>query len=400
MMSEDIFDIVVVGAGIVGITTAYEYYNRFPQKKILVIEKESKISTHQTKRNSGVIHSGIYYKPESLKAKNCLLGYQLLLEFAKTNKIKYQITGKLIVAFNENQIESLNKLYEYGSKNGLKGIKLIDNDEITKIEPNCTNAIKAIFVPQSGIISYAEVSNELVNILESKGVVLKLRTRLLKSRQESNYQKLFTNNGNLITKNLVLCCGVYSDKFLSPKFKQNYRILPFKGEYYNLLKDKSHMVKGLIYPVPDLNFPFLGVHLTKNIDGHIEAGPNAVLSLSREGYKKLSFNLFDVINIITWRGFWIFAFKYWKIGLFEITRSLSKRKFTKSLKKLVPDIKKEFLILGKTGIRAQIITKDGELYDDFLLDKNERILNVINAPSPAATSSFAIAREIVNQLEE
>ena len=396
-MSEDIYDIVVDGAGIVGITTAYEYYNRFPQKKILIIEKESKISTHQTKRNSGVIHSGIYYKPESLKAKNCLLGYQLLLEFAKTNNIKHQITGKLIVAFNENQIESLIKLYEYGSKNGLKGIKLIDNDEIKKIEPNCTNAIKAIFVPQSGIISYAEVSNKLVNILESKGVVLKLRTKLLKSHQDliiKNYSQIMV----IWLPKFILCCGVYSDKFLSPKFKQNYRILPFKGEYYNLIKDKSNMVKGL-FILPDLNFPFLGVHLTKNIDGHIEAGPNAV-SLSREGYKKLSFNLFDAVNIILWRGFWIFAFKYWKIGLFEITRSLSKRKFTKSLKKLVPEIKKEFLILGKTGIRAQIINRDGELYDDFLLDKNERTLNVINAPSPAATSSFAIAKEIVNQLEE
>lgn len=399
-MSEDIYDLVVVGAGIIGITTAYEYQNRFPQKKILIIEKESKVSTHQTKRNSGVIHSGIYYKPDSLKAKNCLLGYQLLLEFAKKNKINHQITGKLIVAINENQIVGLIRLYEYGQSNGIKDIKLIDSDEIKKIEPNCTNAIKAIFVPQSGIINYNEVAKKLINNIESKGVVLKLNTKLVRIQDKTCKLELTTSSGKLATKNLVLCCGVYSDKFLSYKFKKNYRILPFKGEYYNLVKHKNHLVKGLIYPVPDLNFPFLGVHLTKNIDGNIEAGPNAVLSLSREGYKKLSFNFYDVINIISWRGFWLFAIKYWKIGLFEMARSFSKRKFTESLKELVPEIKKEFLIEGKTGIRAQIITRNGELYDDFLIDKNERILNVINAPSPAATSSFAIAREIINQLEK
>ena len=400
MMSNEVYDLVIVGAGIVGITTAYEYQNRFPQKKILIIEKEAKVSTHQTKRNSGVIHSGIYYKPNSLKAKNCLLGYQLLLEFAKKNKINHQITGKLIVAISENQIESLNRLFEYGQSNGIKNIRLIDRDEIKEIEPNCTNAIKAIFVPQTGIINYNQVAKKLINILKSKGVVLQLNTKLLKIHDKRCQLDLITNNSELVAKNLVLCCGVYSDKFLSYKFKKNYRILPFKGEYYNVIKNKNNLIKGLIYPVPDLNFPFLGVHLTKTIDGNIEAGPNAVLSLSREGYKKLSFNFNDIINIFTWRGFWLFAIKYWKVGLFEMARSFSKRKFTESLKELVPGIKKEFLIEGKTGIRAQIITRNGELYDDFLLDKNERILNVINAPSPAATSSFAIAREIINRLEK
>lgn len=398
MISNELYDLVVVGAGIVGITTAYEYQNRFPHKKILIIEKESKVSTHQTKRNSGVIHSGIYYKPNSLKAKNCLLGYQLLLEFAKKNKINYQITGKLIVAISENQMESLNRLFEYGQSNGIKDIRLIDSDEIKEIEPNCTNAIKAIFVPQTGIINYNQVAKKLINILKSKGVVLQLNTKLLKIHHKRCQIDLITNHSKFSAKNLVLCCGVYSDKFLSNKFKKNYRILPFKGEYYNL--NKNNLIKGLIYPVPDLNFPFLGVHLTKTIDGNIEAGPNAVLSLSREGYKKLSFNFNDIINIFSWRGFWLFAIKYWKVGLFEMARSFSKRKFTESLKELVPGIKKEFLIEGKTGIRAQIITRNGELYDDFLLDKNERILNVINAPSPAATSSFAIAREIINQLEK
>ena len=328
------YDLVVVGAGIVGISTAYEYQNRFPQKKLLIIEKESEVSTHQTKRNSGVIHSGIYYKPNSLKAKNCLLGYQLLLDFAKKNKINHCITGKLIVAIREKQIDGLIKLFEYGQSNGIKGIRLIDSKEIKKIEPNCTNAIKAIFVPQSGIINYNEVAKKLINNIKSRGVVLKLNTKLLKINNKTYQLDLITNNGKLIAKNLVLCCGVYSDKFLSHKFKKNYRILPFKGEYYNLIKNKNHLVNGLIYPVPDLNFPFLGVHLTKTIDGNIEAGPNAVLSLSREGYKKLSFNFFDVINIISWRGFWLFAIKYWKIGLFEMARSFFKKKIYRIIKRI------------------------------------------------------------------
>ena len=394
-MDKKHFDLIVVGAGIVGLCTAYEFAMKNPKKRLLIIEKEKKVSYHQTGRNSGVIHSGIYYKPDSLKAKNCLLGYKLLLEFAKKNKIPFELTGKLIVAITDVQIKSLKKLYDYGTKNGLKHLQILNKDEILSIEPNCSKAIKALYVPQTGIIDYTMVSQKLVTILLDKNAFLQLNTKVIEIKEHQLHAEILTNNNSYFTKRVVLCTGVYSDKFLSPYLKDNFRILPFKGEYFELKEDYKHLVKGLIYPVPDLKFPFLGVHLTKTVHGNVEAGPNAVLSLSREGYNKFSFKLKDFINIVTWRGFWIFFSKYWRIGFYEYSRSLSKGKFAKSLKQLIPEISSKKLVIGKSGIRAQIITKDGELLDDFLIDKNQHIINVVNAPSPAATSSFAIAKEIV-----
>ncbi len=389
------FDFVIVGAGIIGLSTAFELLKVKPKKKVLIIEKENKVSSHQTGQNSGVIHSGIYYRPNSLKAKNCLLGYKLLLEFAKKNKIPFELTGKLIVAITNQQIKSLNKLYDYGIQNGLKNIRILDKDEILKIEPNCRNAIKALYVPQSGIIDYTKVSQKLVELLLKKKATLKLNTRVVEIIENHLNAQILTNNGSYYAKSVILCAGIFSDKFLSKSLQQDYRILPFRGEYFNLKEDHKHLVNGLIYPVPDLNFPFLGVHLTKTISGGVEAGPNAVLALSREGYKKLSFKFRDFVNIITWKGFWIFFIKYWRIGLYEYGRSLSKKKFTNSLKLLVPNISGGKLLRGKCGIRAQIINKNGELLDDFLIDKNKRVINVVNAPSPAATSSFAIAKQII-----
>lgn len=394
-MNERKFDFVIVGAGIIGLSTAYELLKVKPDKKVLIIEKEKKVSSHQTGRNSGVIHSGIYYRPNSLKAKNCLLGYKLLIEFAKKNKIPFELTGKLVLAIKNKQIKSLNKLYDYGIKNGLKNIRILNKDEILRIEPNCTNAIKALYVPQSGIIDYAKVSQILVDLLIKKNAILKLNTKLLDIKEHQLNVEILTSNGSYSAKSVILCTGVYSDKFLSKSLKRNYRILPFKGEYFNLKEDSKNLINGLIYPVPDLNFPFLGVHLTKTIYGGIEAGPNAVLSLSREGYKKLSFKFRDFISIITWKGFWIFFIKYWRVGLYEFARSFSKKRFTKSLKLLVPSISGSKLIKGKSGIRAQIINKNGELLDDFLIDNSKRVINVVNAPSPAATSSFAIAKQVI-----
>ena len=299
------------------------------------------------------------------------------------------------MAIKNKQIKSLNKLYDYGIKNGLKNIRILNKDEILRIEPNCTNAIKALYVPQSGIIDYAKVSQILVDLLIKKNAILKLNTKLLDIKEHQLNVEILTSNGSYSAKSVILCTGVYSDKFLSKSLKRNYRILPFKGEYFNLKEDSKNLINGLIYPVPDLNFPFLGVHLTKTIYGGIEAGPNAVLSLSREGYKKLSFKFRDFISIITWKGFWIFFIKYWRVGLYEFARSFSKKRFTKSLKLLVPSISGSKLIKGKSGIRAQIINKNGELLDDFLIDNSKRVINVVNAPSPAATSSFAIAKQVI-----
>lgn len=394
-MEKEKYDLIVVGAGIIGLSTALEIAKKWPKKGILIIDKENEISNHQTGRNSGVIHSGIYYQPNSLKAKNCLLGYNLLVQFAKNNNIPFELTGKLIVATTNKQVKSLLKLYDFGTKNGLKGLKILDQKGIQSVEPHCKNATKALYVPQSGIIDYKKVSEKLLELLIKVNVSLKLNCKLIDIKNKKNHVELITKTKSFFAKKVVLCTGVYSDKFISSELKGKFRILPFKGEYFKLKESHKYLVKGLIYPVPDLDLPFLGVHLTKTINGDIEAGPNAVLSLSREGYQKFSFNIQDFISIVSWKGFWIFSLNFWKVGLYEISRSISKVKFTKSLKELVPGISVESLEKGNTGIRAQIISKEGKLMDDFLIDKNNNIINVVNAPSPAATSCFAIAKQIV-----
>lgn len=393
-------DCIIVGSGIIGLSTAYEYIKSFPKHKLLVLEKESEIFTHQSGRNSGVIHSGIYYKPNSLKAKNCIEGYSLLMNFVKKHKIPFKITGKLIVAYNKDQIKDLNKLYNYGISNGLKKIKILNSKESLKIEPYCKNVIKALYVPQSGIINYKLLGSKILEIIIRKAVQLRLNTFVKKITTNKNEVSVFTNKKIFKAKKVVICTGIFSDKFLSPSLKKKLRVFPFKGEYYNLKPLVKKYVKGLIYPVPDLNFPFLGVHLTKTIDNDIEAGPNAVLAFSREGYNKMSFNLKDFTKIIFWKGFWKFIIKVWRYGFYEYYRSFSKTEFTRSLQNLVPEIKKEDLVIGKTGIRAQILSYEGNLIDDFLIDKNDKIFNVVNAPSPAATSCFAIAKNIVKKIKK
>lgn len=381
-------------------STAFEYIKSFPKHKLLILEKESEIFAHQSGRNSGVIHSGIYYKPNSLKAKNCIEGYSLLIDFVKKHKIPFKITGKLIIAYNKNQIKDLNKLYNYGISNGLKKIKILNSKESLKIEPHCKKVMKALYVPQSGIIDYKSLGSKILKIINSKGVQLSLNTCVKKIKTNQNEVSVFTNKKIFKSKKVVVCTGVFSDKFLSPSLKNKFRVFPFKGEYYNLKPSVTKYVKGLIYPVPDLNFPFLGVHLTKTIDNKVEAGPNAVLAFSREGYNKMSFNLKDFSKIIFWKGFWKFFKKVWRYGFYEYYRSFSKKEFTRSLQNLIPEIKKDDIVIGKSGIRAQVLSYDGKLIDDFLIDKNDKIFNVINAPSPAATSCFAIAKNIVKKIKK
>ena len=398
--SNHIVDCIIVGSGIIGLSTAFEYIKSFPKHKLLILEKESEIFAHQSGRNSGVIHSGIYYKPNSLKAKNCIEGYSLLLDFVKKHKIPFKITGKLIIAYKKNQIKDLNKLYNYGISNGLKKIKILNSKESLKIEPHCKKVMKALYVPQSGIIDYKSLGSKILKIITSKGVQLSLNTFVKKIKTNQNEVSVFTNKKIFKSKKVVVCTGVFSDKFLSPSLKKKFRVFPFKGEYYNLKPSVTKYVKGLIYPVPDLNFPFLGVHLTKTIDNKVEAGPNAVLAFSREGYNKMSFNLKDFSKIIFWKGFWKFIKKVWRYGFYEYYRSFSKTEFTRSLQNLIPEIKKDDIVIGKSGIRAQVLAYDGKLIDDFLIDKNDKIFNVINAPSPAATSCFAIAKNIVKKIKK
>lgn len=391
-------DLLVVGAGIVGLSVAHEYLNRNPRDKIIILEKEKEVSLHQTGRNSGVIHSGVYYKPNTLKAKNCIEGYSLLLKFANENNIPYEITGKLIVARNKSELGNLYKLFNYGKANKLNGLRILEQREILEYEPYCTEAIKALYVPQSGIIDYQVVCKKLLNLIVKKGGQAIFNAKVTDLSKKAGFVDINTSKGHFKATNTIVCCGVYSDKFISYDFKKKYRILPFKGEYYKLNDNCKKLIKGLIYPVPDLDFPFLGVHLTKTINSDVIAGPNAILSLHREGYKKFSMSFKDILNIFLWKGFWIFCFKYWKVGFYELYRSISKKEFSNSLNSLVPILKKENLIKGKSGIRAQIVTRDGLLLDDFLIEKSHNLINVINAPSPAATSSFSIAKKIVDTI--
>ena len=397
---KNFYDLLIVGAGILGLSCAYEYLERFPYKSVMIIEKEHKIFFHQSGRNSGVIHSGIYYKPGSEKAKNCIHGYKKLIELLKKLDIPYQITGKLIVTNDFKRLNDLKILKQNGEKNGLLGLKLLRENEILNYEPNCTSAVAALYVPQTGIVYYKLFGNKLLVEIEKKNSKIIYNTEVLSVGNSPEGVTIFINHNKQINGNkAIICTGVHSDKFISKKLKNKYRIFPFKGEYYKIQSKKNNLINGLIYPLPNPDFPFLGVHLTKTINGDLEAGPNAVLSLSKMKYKKLSFNLTDLISIITWKGFWIFAFKYWKIGLFELLRSYSKKVFLSSLKKLVPKIKSSQIYREGVGIRAQILSNDGKLYDDFLIEKDRNIINVINAPSPAATSCLAIAEGILKKMK-
>ena len=392
------YDCIVIGAGIVGLTVAYEYQNNFPDEKLLILEKEPHIFEHQSGRNSGVIHSGIYYKPGTFKAKNCISGYKKLISFADKHAIPYEITGKLIVAIEESQRAALKTLLSYGTENGLTGLQLLNSEELQKIEPHCTKAIQALYVPQAGIIDYKQVGLKIVELLEKGGAEFRFNTQVTKVENNNDQVNIKTKKDLITAKKTIVCSGVYSDRFIFSSLKNKVRVFPFRGEYFKLKVSAFHKVKGLIYPSPDLNFPFLGVHFTKTIQQGVEAGPNAVLAFSREGYKKFSFRWKDFKQILLWKGFWIFALKFWKIGIFETYRSFSKRAFTKSLQTLIPSITIDDLEPTNSGIRAQVLSNDGSLLDDFLIDQNKGITNVINAPSPAATSSFAIAEDVLKKI--
>lgn len=393
------YDVIIIGAGIVGLSCAYRYLKVYPEKSVLVIEKESGIFAHQSGRNSGVIHSGIYYQPGSLKAKNCVDGYNKLLKFIENHNIPFELTGKLIVTNDLDKLDDLASLKVNGEKNGLKGLKLLTPKDILKYEPYCTKAIGALYVPQTGIVNYKTVGEKMLSDIQKKDGSIIYNSSVISALNNTSGVSITLNNNRVInSKKVIVATGVNSDVFISTKLKNKYRIFPFKGEYYKLKKSKQNLVKGLIYPLPDLNFPFLGVHLTKTMKDQVEAGPNAVLSLSRMKYPKLSFTFRDFFKIVAWKGFWIFALKYWKVGLYELARSYSKNMFIKSLQDLVPIIKNEDIEIAGAGIRAQILTNEGKLFDDFLIESDGNITYIVNAPSPAATSSLAIAESIIKKL--
>ena len=392
------FDIIIIGAGIIGLSTAYKLIEKDSSLKICLLEKENRVAGHQTGHNSGVIHSGIYYKPGSLKATNCITGYKMLLDFCNENDIRYDICGKIIVATEEKELEPLKVLYERGEANGLKGLENLSEKELIEYEPN-VRGIKGIFVPQTGIVDYKIVSEKLSGLIRKKGVEIKFGEEVKDIKLSSGRVEIKTNKNNFNSGVLVSCAGLYSDKIaLMLNDNIDFQIIPFRGEYYDLKPSAKGLIKNLIYPVPDPEFPFLGVHFTRRVDGTVEAGPNAVLAFKKEGYKKSDFNFNETRDTLTFKGFHKIALKYWKTGFYEMYRSLSKKEFVKSLQRLVPKITAEDLISGGSGVRAQACSKDGKLIDDFLFIENERVINVCNAPSPAATSSLSIGETIAEKV--
>lgn len=388
------YDIIVVGGGIVGLATALNLINRNPNLKILLLEKESSVAQHQTGNNSGVIHSGLYYKPGSLKAKNCIHGYHLLIDFCNQNEIPYELCGKIVVATDEKELPLLKNLYDRGHQNGLKDFKMLKADDLKEYEPHVAG-LAGFFVPQTGIVDYKVVAEKYAELIRRKGGEIKLGEKVLDVSITSTEVNVITEKGTHQASLMVNCAGLYSDKIArltAPEI--DVKIIPFRGEYYKLKKDKEYLVKNLIYPVPDPNFPFLGVHFTRMMKGGVEAGPNAVLAFKREGYKRSDINLGELTETLAWPGFQKVAKKYWRTGLGEMYRSFSKAAFTKALQKLIPEIQEQDLIDGGAGVRAQACDRTGGLVDDFLIVEKKQVINVCNAPSPAATSSLSIGETV------
>ncbi|ODS81948.1 MAG: hydroxyglutarate oxidase [Cytophagaceae bacterium SCN 52-12] len=393
-------DIVIIGGGIVGLATGYQILQQRPGLKITILEKEDRVAVHQTGHNSGVIHSGLYYAPGSLKATNCILGYDMLLDFCRKEEIPYDLCGKIVVATSVGQVPYLHKLYDRGIQNGLVQNRKITRSELREIEPH-VEGVEGIWVPYTGIVDYSEVCRRYAKKIREAGGILVFNQKVTGIRtNESGRSEVLTENGAAFQCRLIVnCAGLYSDKVaqLSQPEKVDVRIIPFRGEYYQIKPEREYLVKNLIYPVPDPNFPFLGVHFTRMIGGGVEAGPNAVLAFKREGYKMSDIDLKEFYESFAWPGFRKVVGKYWRTGLGEMYRSLSKTAFTEALQGLIPEIKEEDLIPGGAGVRAQACSYDGGLLDDFAIIENQAAINVCNAPSPAATSSLSIGKTVAEK---
>lgn len=389
------YDIVIIGGGIVGLATGMKIKQQRPEISIALLEKEQALARHQTGNNSGVIHSGLYYKPGSLKAINCIRGYQELIQFCETEDIPFEITGKVVVATKKEQIPLLNNLIERAVQNQLEGTRKISLDDLKEREPYCAG-VAAIYVPQTGIVDYKIVAAAYARKFQEMGGEIFLSQKVNNIRQQQGVNYVQTDKDLFQSRLVINCAGLYSDKVaeMTDPDPEEVKILPFRGEYYKIKKEREYLVRNLIYPVPDPNFPFLGVHFTRMMAGGIEAGPNAVLAFKREGYKKMDFSFSEFKDSITWPGLQKVAAKYWKTGLGEYYRSFSKAAFTKALQELIPDIRESDLVAGGSGVRAQACDKTGGLLDDFCITENAMAINVLNAPSPAATSSLSIGASV------
>jgi (S)-2-hydroxyglutarate dehydrogenase len=389
-------EVAIIGAGIVGLATGLELTSRFPGISLAVIEKEPVIAGHQTSHNSGVIHSGIYYKPGSLKARLCVEGGEALLRFCQENAVPYDICGKVIVATSPNELPRLDELYRRGNENGLTGLRLLTANEIKEFEPYATG-IRGIRVPSTGIVDYAKVAEKYAELIAARGGMILLSQEVTALKRSSGNTVIETTENPIHAKLVINCAGLHSDRVSRmANAKLDLTIVPFRGEYYEMIPAKHHYLKGLLYPVPDPEFPFLGVHFTRRIGGGIEAGPNAVLALRREGYLKTSFNARDVFEYVRFPGFWIMAGKHWRTSVGEYRRSWSKTAFVRALQRLMPELVPEDLLPGASGVRAQALGVNGKLIDDFHFVYTDGMVHVCNVPSPAATASLAIGKYIVD----
>ena len=392
--------VVIIGGGIVGLATAYRMGERFPGARITVLEKESAVGRHQTGHNSGVLHCGLYYKPGSVKAKLAVSGIRQMVAFCQEHAIPHEICGKLVVAADQSEVPRLRGLQERGAANGLEGLRWLEREEMREIEPH-VGGVAALRVPQEGIVDYARVCAALVEKLTGRGAQVATGARVERLQPAGAGWVAETASGEFQADFIINCAGLHCDRVAQlAGERREVRILPFRGEYYQIRPERQQLVRHLIYPTPDPRFPVLGVHVTRLIHGGIEAGPNAVLAFAREGYRKTDFNARDLFDALAYRGFWRFLQRYPSMCWYELRRSFSRELFCRSLQRLVPDIQPDDLATGGSGVRAQAIAPEGDLVQDFRFIARPNALHVLNAPSPAATASLAIGAEIAAMAEQ
>lgn len=392
------YDIAVVGAGIVGLSFAMQAVEQFPHLRILVLEKEAAIASHQTGHNSGVIHSGVYYKAGSLKARLCVAGAREMVQFCSRHGIPYAVCGKLIVATNSEEAARLDDLLSRGTANGLDDLRILGREAMLEIEPHA-GGLQALHVPSTGITNYAAVAAKCAEVAIARGAEVKTNALVLGFVRSDGMVNIQTRAGDFSVRYVVNCAGLYSDRVARMAGDDPaIMVVPFRGEYYDLTPARQSLVRALIYPLPDPRYPFLGVHFTRHIEGNVDAGPNAVLAFRREGYRRRDFSLSEAMEVFRDSGFRAMARQHWRNGLSEFQRSLRKRDFVRSCQRLVPEVRMEDMTPGGSGVRAQGVDPDGALVDDFRFVARERFLHVLNVPSPAATASLPIGREILKMV--
>jgi L-2-hydroxyglutarate oxidase LhgO len=397
-MTDHDTDLLIIGAGIVGLAAALEFSRRFPGQRVTVVDKEDRVAAHQTGHNSGVIHSGLYYRTGSLKARNCVAGCASMKRFCAEHAIAYEECGKLVVATAPDEVSRLQQLHQRGIANTVPGLRLLDRDEFRELEPHA-NGICALHVPSTGIVDYKDVANKYAELIALVGCHLAFGAKVIGLRDDGDANIVETTAGTFRASYVINCAGLYSDTITRMAgCKTDLEIIPFRGEYYEIKPERRYLVRNPIYPVPDPRFPFLGVHFTRHVDGSVEAGPNALLALRREGYTGSDPDLTETVEMLRWPGFWKMARRFWRKGFDEQYRSWVKSAFTGALQQLVPELTADDLVPGGSGVRAQAVDRNGNLLDDFYFVHSRRMIHVCNVPSPAATASLEIGREVVDKL--